>query len=94
MKFFGIFFGLLFYIFGKLDEGMSFFEVIMLVWEMGYIELDLWDDFFGMDVVCKLLIFVCETGRELELVDIEIEFVLFVEFNVEGDVVVFMVNLL
>lgn len=41
MKFFGIFFGLFFYIFGKLDEGMSFFEVIMLVWEMGYIELDL-----------------------------------------------------
>lgn len=47
-----------------------------------------------MDVVCKLLIFVCEMGCELELVDIEIEFVLFVEFNVEGDVVVFMVNLL
>lgn len=35
---------------------------------MGYIELDLCDDLFGVDVVWKLVIFVCEVGCELSLV--------------------------
>lgn len=61
--------------------------------ESGFIELDLCDDLLGIDVVCKLLIIVCELGFELELSDIEVEFVLLKGF-VEGDFVdEFMVKL-
>ncbi|MDG2903897.1 ACT domain-containing protein, partial [Vibrio parahaemolyticus] len=50
MKFSGILSGSLSYIFGKLDEGMSFSEATTLAREMGYTEPDPRDDLSGMDV--------------------------------------------
>lgn len=75
-KFEGILLGLFFFIFGKLEEGLSFLEVILFVKEKGFIEFDLCDDLLGVDVVCKLLIFVCEMGLVFEFEDIEVEGVL------------------
>ena len=48
MKFSGILSGSLSYIFGKLDEGMSFSEATTLAREMGYTEPDPRDDLSGM----------------------------------------------
>lgn len=86
----GILLGSLFYVFGKFEEGMSLFEVIGIVKENGFIEFDFCDDLSGMDVVCKLLIMVCEVDLELEFDDIEIELVLFKGFVEDCDIVMFM----
>lgn len=55
-RFSGILSGSLSFIFGKLDEGMSFSQATTLAREMGYTEPDPRDDLSGTDVARKLLI--------------------------------------
>ena len=80
----GIMSGSLSYIFGRLDEGVSFSQAVIEAREKKFTEPDPRDDLNGMDVARKALIIAREAGYEIELTDIVINKVFPPEFNTDG----------
>lgn len=89
----GIMSGSLSYIFGKLDEGVSFSKAVLEAKELRYTEPDPRDDLNGMDVARKALIIARESGYDIELEDITMYKVFPDSFDSSGTVEEFLAKL-
>ena len=89
----GIMSGSLSYIFGKLDEGVSFSQAVKEAKELRYTEPDPRDDLNGLDVARKALIIARESGYDIELKDIEMMKVFPDDFDSTGTIEEFMAKL-
>ncbi|MBI2382065.1 MAG: bifunctional aspartate kinase/homoserine dehydrogenase I [Gammaproteobacteria bacterium] len=89
----GILSGSLSFVFGLLEEGISFSEAVRIARERGFTEPDPRDDLSGMDVARKLLILLREAGGAQELADIEIAPLFPPGFELDGSVADFLARL-
>lgn len=69
----GVLSGTLSYIFNSLKEGKNFSDVVKDAKTRGFTEPDPRDDLSGLDIARKLLILIRESGKDIELSDIEID---------------------
>ncbi|QJC33435.1 bifunctional aspartate kinase/homoserine dehydrogenase I [Enterobacteriaceae endosymbiont of Donacia clavipes] len=90
----GILSGSLSFIFGKLEEGITFSKTIKIAQKMGFTEPDPRVDLSGIDVARKLLILAREIGYNLELNDITIESIIPNTYNKKISIEEFFVSLL
>lgn len=89
----GIMSGSLSYIFGRLDEGVSFSSAVREAKEMRFTEPDPRDDLKGTDVARKALIIAREAGMNIELKDIQMNSIFPEDFDLEGSTEEFMQRL-
>lgn len=89
----GIMSGSLSYIFGKLDEGVSFSKAVLEAKELRYTEPDPRDDLEGKDVARKALIIARESGYDIELSDIDMIPIFPKDFDASGTVDEFLAKL-
>ncbi len=89
----GIMSGSLSYIFGRLDEGVSFSEAVKEARNNKFTEPDPRDDLGGLDVARKALIIAREAGMSLELSDVTIHPVFPESFDTSGSIEEFMQRL-
>lgn len=89
----GIMSGSLSYIFGKLDEGISFSKAVLEAKELRYTEPDPRDDLEGKDVARKALIIAREAGYDIELSDIDMIPIFPKDFDASGTVDEFLAKL-
>jgi aspartate kinase len=93
VSFSGIMSGSLSYIFGRLDEGISFSHAVLEAKEKGFTEPDPRDDLSGMDVARKALIIAREAGSQIELGDVRCVPVFPEGFDATGSVPEFLARL-
>ena len=89
----GIMSGSLSYIFGRLDEGVSFSQAVLEAKEKRYTEPDPRDDLKGTDVARKALIIAREAGMNIELSDIKMNSIFPKDFSLEGTTAEFLERL-